>query len=68
MHPLHSARVREPAETLLATIGDVLADGPPLRLALLFGSAARGRARPDSDVDLGIIPLDPALPLRSSPR
>jgi predicted nucleotidyltransferase len=40
-----------------------LADGPPLRLAVLFGSAATGRARAGSDVDVGIIPADPALAL-----
>lgn len=42
----------------------VLAGGPPLRLALLFGSHARGRSRPGSDVDIGVIPVDPALPLQ----
>jgi predicted nucleotidyltransferase len=53
--------------------GDVLTDalrrafaeGPPLRLAVLFGSAARGRTRPDSDVDVGILPNDPDLPLHA---
>src|SRR4029453_12035792 len=28
----------------------------------LFGSSARGRARPDSDVDLGILSVDEDLP------
>jgi uncharacterized protein YutE (UPF0331/DUF86 family)/predicted nucleotidyltransferase len=37
--------------------------GPPLRLAMLFGSGARGTDRSDSDVDIGIAPLDPDLPL-----
>lgn len=41
----------------------VLAAGPSLRLAILFGSCARGSLRPDSDVDVGIIPRDPGLPL-----
>ncbi len=41
----------------------VLASGPPLRLAVLFGSRARGRARPDSDFDVGILPVDPGLSL-----
>ena len=41
----------------------VLAGGPPLRLAILFGSGARGELRADSDVDVGIIPRDPDLPL-----
>ena len=34
---------------------------PSLRLAMLFGSVAEGRARPDSDVDIGLLdegPLD----------
>jgi uncharacterized protein len=40
-----------------------LADGPPLRLVVLFGSAARDALRRDSDVDLGIVPVDRDLPL-----
>lgn len=35
-----------------------------VRLAALFGSRARGRARPTSDVDVGIVPDNPALSLR----
>ena len=31
------------------------AGGTPLRLAMLFGSRARGRARADSDVDLAVL-------------
>jgi predicted nucleotidyltransferase len=45
-------------------IRQVLLDGPPLQLAILFGSRARGTARPDSDIDLAILPEDPALSLR----
>lgn len=41
---------------LIETIRRVLADGPPLRLAVLFGSFATGRARLDSDVDIAILP------------
>lgn len=37
--------------------------GPPLRLAVLFGSRALGTARDDSDVDIGFIPADDAMPL-----
>jgi predicted nucleotidyltransferase len=37
--------------------------GPPLRLAMLFGSAAAGALRPDSDVDVAILPADPDLSL-----
>jgi len=39
-------------------IREVLADGPPLRLAIVFGSVAKGTARSDSDVDIGILPVD----------
>ena len=45
------------------SIRRVLLDGPPLTLAIMFGSRARGDARPDSDLDLAILPVDPALPL-----
>lgn len=34
-----------------------------MRLAILFGSGARGRLRADSDLDVGIVPRDPDLPL-----
>lgn len=36
-----------------------------MQLAILFGSAARGRARLGSDIDVGILPCDPALPLHA---
>jgi predicted nucleotidyltransferase len=39
-------------------IREIVLQGPPLRLAILFGSAARGRLRPDSDLDLAILPRD----------
>jgi predicted nucleotidyltransferase len=44
-------------------VAAALGAGPPLRLAMLFGSAARGTSRDDSDVDIAIIPLDPQLAL-----
>jgi predicted nucleotidyltransferase len=47
-----------------ARIREVLLAGPPLQLAILFGSRARGAARPDSDIDIAILPADPALSLR----
>jgi len=37
--------------------------GPPLRLAVLFGSRATGSATPGSDVDVGILPRDASRPL-----
>jgi predicted nucleotidyltransferase len=40
-----------------------LSAGPPLRFAMLFGSAAKGIMRADSDVDVAIYPRDPSLPL-----
>ncbi|MCX5971278.1 MAG: nucleotidyltransferase domain-containing protein [Coprothermobacterota bacterium] len=33
----------------------------------LFGSRARGDHSPASDVDIGILPADPTLPLRLAP-
>jgi predicted nucleotidyltransferase len=54
----------EPRE-LIDTIRPVLEAGPPMRLCVLFGSAAKGAMRPDSDVDIGVIPVDPAIPLES---
>ncbi len=47
----------------LDAIKQVLGSGPPLRLAVLFGSGARGTLRPDSDVDIGIVPDDATLSL-----
>lgn len=40
-----------------------LSSGPPLRFAMLFGSAAKGALRADSDIDIAIFPQDPHLPL-----
>jgi len=34
-----------------------------LRLAMMFGSTARGAGRLDSDVDIAIVPMDPELEL-----
>jgi predicted nucleotidyltransferase len=45
------------------SLRSVLADESLIRLALLFGSRARDAGRPDSDVDVGIVPRDPELPL-----
>lgn len=40
-----------------------LRSGPPLRLAMLFGSTAKGTQRTDSDIDIGIVPEDAELSL-----
>ncbi len=41
----------------------MLEAGPPLRLAVLFGSYASGRAHPKSDIDIAILPADSTLSL-----
>jgi predicted nucleotidyltransferase len=43
--------LRDPSHDRLRA---ALAGGPPLRLAVLFGSRATGRARAGSDFDVGI--------------
>jgi predicted nucleotidyltransferase len=54
--------VLSPDPTLIAALGRALSSGPPLRLAVLFGSRGRGAPRrPQSDVDVGIVPASPAL-------
>jgi uncharacterized protein len=52
-----------PESPLLDSLVAALRAGPRLRLAVLFGSAANGALRPDSDVDIAILPEDPGLPL-----
>jgi predicted nucleotidyltransferase len=47
---------------LVAALRPVLA-AAPVRLAILFGSAARDRRRADSDVDVAFLPRDPTLSL-----
>jgi len=50
---------------VIARIETILRDGPPLRLAFVFGSAARETMHATSDVDVGILPVDLGLPLRA---
>lgn len=50
--------------SLIPALKRALEEGPPLRLALLFGSAARDALRPDSDVDIAILPANPSLSLQ----
>ncbi len=40
----------------IAANARAILESAPIELAVLFGSAARGTARPDSDVDIGIVP------------
>lgn len=58
MEPTHA-----PDPLLLTRLRAVLEAAPPLRLAVLFGSQATGRAREGSDVDVGIIPIDRGMTL-----
>ena len=51
-------------DALIDSLTRVLSAGPPLRLAVLFGSHATGRAQANSDVDVAILPRDPALSLK----
>ncbi len=50
-------------EEIVSKLTRALGGGPPLRLAVLFGSTARGTRRRDSDVDVGMIPVDEELQL-----
>lgn len=52
-------------EAIAKTLSEVLHRGPPLRVAALFGSVARGTAREGSDVDIAIVPEDEALSLEA---
>ncbi len=44
----------DPAATA-ARVGDVMRRFPDVAAAWVFGSVARGRARPDSDLDVGVV-------------
>jgi predicted nucleotidyltransferase len=57
--------VGAPESIDLEPLRRALAIGPSLRFALLFGSATAGRMHPESDLDVGIVPVDPDLPLRA---
>jgi uncharacterized protein len=43
---------------------EFLAEDPELLLAIVFGSAAKGNARSDSDIDIAIYPRSPLNPKR----
>jgi predicted nucleotidyltransferase len=53
------------AADLVDRVADELRAEPTLRLAVVFGSTARGTQRAESDVDVGIVPVDSELPLRA---
>jgi predicted nucleotidyltransferase len=40
---------------LLSDLARTAARAPGVRLVILFGSTSRGQARPDSDVDIGVL-------------
>jgi len=44
-----------PAEEIAAALRAALRGRKEVRVAILFGSQARGRARPDSDVDVAVL-------------
>ena len=55
-------------EALDAVLGRELQKVPELAAAYLFGSAARGDARPDSDIDIGLLyRTAPAATLEAQP-
>lgn len=42
-------------DPVVESLREALRDRPEIRLALLFGSRARGKARPDSDADVAVL-------------
>ena len=60
-----TSRILDDVNELIDKARRVLAAGPPLRLAVLFGSFAKQRARPDSDLDIAILPHDESLSLHT---
>lgn len=57
-HGDHAFRCVSAPATLVDTLHGALAGRQEIALALLFGSVARGRARPDSDVDVAVLGRD----------
>ncbi len=53
--------MRTASPGLVERLQTALRKGPPVRLAVLFGSTVRGGTRPDSDVDVAILPVEPGL-------
>lgn len=48
----------DPRELLRETVKGLVADDPKVVSAILFGSAARGEAHRDSDVDIAVLTVD----------
>src|SRR5437867_1150473 len=61
----YTAAVTGDTTTVVARVEAVLREGPPLRLGFVFGSTAQGAMHPGSDLDVGILPVDPELPLHT---
>ena len=59
----YDPRVNAHEPSLLEKLRAAVAGGPPLRLAVLFGSRATGKAAAGSDVDIGILPADERMPI-----
>ena len=63
--------MNEISRILTALLSEFCGEYPEVRLAYLFGSHARNQARPDSDVDVGIVvkgQADPLVDLRLADR
>src|SRR5436189_91195 len=50
----HLSKQRRPDAELVGRLRAALRAGPPVRLAVLFGSSVSGAVRPDSDVDIPV--------------
>jgi predicted nucleotidyltransferase len=55
-------RARETLSVLSEPIAGLLARYPSVKLGIVFGSLARGRATPESDLDLGVAATQPCAP------
>ena len=53
--------MRTASPELVERLQTALRKGPPVRVAVLFGSTVRGQIRPDSDVDIAILPAGAGL-------
>jgi predicted nucleotidyltransferase len=62
LHPAPGdAEAEEQAQAIRRTVAETLASDPGIKVAIVYGSAASGKLRPDSDVDVAVLfdrPLD----------